>query len=102
MILYHVTSKENYESIRRGGFRDTQRSLGRDDAGRKVSVRGVWFSDKPWLDGACVEVANLPDDLDVLLIDIPDAVASQFEVVTEGSPYREWCIRAAVANQHLR
>src|SRR5690348_15392786 len=101
MILYHVTRTRTATAIRSRGFRDSRRHIGHTDDGKPVSVSGVWFSDRPWVEGANVEPDDVPEGYALLRIDVNGHHVRRFEVKNEGAPYREWCIPAAVANKHL-
>jgi hypothetical protein len=90
MTFYHRT---NYaDAILRDGFRDEEGSYGLED----FTLRGVFLSDKPLsvhegAGGDLLLEVNLPEDC---------CDFSYYELVKEGKPYREWCIPAAIINQH--
>lgn len=89
MILYHRTTAEAAESIKREGFRDaTGRYM------MTVEVTGVWLSNMP-LD--CNEGAQ-GDALLRIDLTLDESDIAEFEVVEEGKGYREWILPAALIN----
>ena len=86
MMLYHCTPAP--DSILASGFRDSD---GYVDEGLPV---GVFFSDRP-LDGN--EGAKGDH---VLEIEMPDEAVGQYECISEGLPYREFIIPAAVVAKY--
>ena len=89
MIYYHRTAVA--ERILAHGFRDYTGSYGLDGATRT----GVFLSDVPpdEDEGAAGEdllQVTLPGELDI----------SEYEIVEEGLGYREWCVPAALLNEH--
>jgi hypothetical protein len=89
MICYHTTDAA--DEILAGGFADATGSyllVG-------MELTGVWLADKP-LGGN--EGANGDQ---VLRVAFPDRLdLSDFEVIEDGKPYREWCVPAALINTH--
>ena len=91
MILYHVTSRENAEAIRRDGFRDAPAfSMIANE------FRGVWFSDRP------LDANGDPRGDTVFAIDLPLSAADldAYEWKQQGKSYREWLIPAAFVNKY--
>jgi hypothetical protein len=91
MILYHVTSSEKADAIKRDGFRDGVGSYMTD-----TEHCGVWLSDRP-LDaneGAWGDTT--------IAIDLPlsEADLDQYEWKEKGKGYREWLIPAAIINKY--
>jgi hypothetical protein len=87
MLYYHTTDAA--ETILRDGFRDATGSYGL----ATLELNGVWLGDSPldFNEGATgdqVLRVELPDDVDL----------SDFELVEEHKPYREWCVPAALIN----
>jgi hypothetical protein len=87
VLLYHRTNEA--EQIRAEGFRDGEGSYLTDRR-----WRGVWFSDDPEAGDQ-----ELPNAI-VVAIDVPAAVAADYEWVEEARPYREFLIPADVANRY--
>ncbi len=90
MTFYHRT---NYaDLILRDGFRDEEGSYGLED----FTLRGVFLLDKP------LSVHEGAGGNQLLEVTLPEDCCdfSYYELVEEGKPYREWCIPAAIINQH--
>jgi hypothetical protein len=86
MIFFHTTDAA--DAILRDGFRDATRYIG------GIELTGVWLSEYPGLDSN--EGAKGDERLQV---EFPDEVdLSDFELIEEGKPYREWCVPAALIN----
>jgi hypothetical protein len=87
MRLFHRTSAA--DEILRNGFRDGQGSYMTD-----AILSGVWLSAVPldFNEGAAGDA--------VLEVQLPDALALEYEVVEEDKPYREFLIPADVLNRH--
>jgi hypothetical protein len=92
MIFYHQTSAAGAKAILVSAFRNGVRSHGLVN----FELRGVWISQEPvgmvQLNGReprLLEI-KLPDNLDI----------SEYELIEEGKPYREWCVPAELINQH--
>jgi hypothetical protein len=89
MILFHRTDQA--EAILHDGFRDAEGTY----ALIGFTLRGVFLSDVPldYNQGAkgqqLIEVI-LPDSIDI----------SDYELVEEGKPYREWCVPAEFINEN--
>lgn len=87
--MFHTTGAA--EAILSQGFRDATGSyLG-------VMLTGVWMSDKPvdsneGAKGDQVLRVNFPSDVDI------DA----YELIEDGKTYREWCVPAALVNDHAK
>jgi hypothetical protein len=91
IILYHTTSGEKADAIKRDGFRDGVGSYMTD-----TEHCGVWLSDRP-LD------ANEGAGGDTTIaIDLPlsEADFDQYEWKEKGKGYREWLIPAAIINKY--
>lgn len=87
MKFFHRTY--HAEAILAEGFRNGNKSFG------NPPINGVWFSADAPLDaneGAAGDV--------VLAIEVPDHIASEWEVSEEGKPYREFIIPAEIVNQY--
>jgi hypothetical protein len=89
MIFYHRTNAA--EVILREGFRDRNGLVGALHSG----IEGVFLGDRP-LDGnegakgdELLEI-RLPDELDI----------SDYELIEDEKPYREWCVPAELIKQH--
>jgi len=91
MILFHVTSRENAEAIRRDGFRDAPGFYTTEN-----EFRGVWFFDRP------SDANDDPRDDTVLAVDLPLSAADldAYEWKQEGKSHREWLIPAAFVNKY--
>jgi hypothetical protein len=89
MIFYHRTSAS--EAILREGFRDRNGLVGAHYAG----IEGVFLADRP-LD--CNEGAKGDDLLEIKLPD--DLDISDYELIEDEKPYREWCVPAELIKQH--
>jgi hypothetical protein len=94
MRLYHTTGSG--EAILRNGFRDGKVGLGRNG---KIE-QGVWLSDRPMTTADFM----LPG-YEVLVVDIPDEVAAQFEqpddelgLPDDMEPYRAFLMPSTVVN----
>ncbi|MFG1931319.1 hypothetical protein ACGFK1_11760 [Mycobacterium sp. NPDC048908] len=89
MICYHTTDAA--DDIIRDGFRDAAGSYGFANS----ELTGVWLGDSPMdsNEGATGD--------QVLRVEFGDGVdTSDFEVIEEHKPYREWCVPAAIINAH--
>jgi hypothetical protein len=87
MIYYHTTA--NACLIACDGFRDATRAFG------GVELTGVFLGDSP------MDVNEGAKGVDVLQIKFPDLIdVDAYELVEEGKPYREWCVPAALINDH--
>ena len=88
MILYHRTTAA--KAILCEGFQDREGSY----LFEGITLRGVWISDVP-LDcnegtkGEQLIAITLPATIDI----------SDYEIVEDGKPYREWCVPAEILNQ---
>jgi len=89
MLLYHRT--HGADDILRDGFRDAEDTYGTD-----VLLRGVWLSAWPLSlhEGA---VGNL-----VLEVELPDALATEHELIEDGNTVREFLVPADVLNRQGR
>ncbi len=87
MRLYHRTASGSL--ILEKGFRDTSGTYLTGE-----EHEGVFLSDTPldWNEGAKGE--------DLLSVEIPEKMISDYEWVQEGKPYREWLVPAAVVNSY--
>ena len=101
MRMYHTTTAEAATAILRDGFNGVTAFFGRYAlAGSAVLFTGVWVADQPV--GSGEGAAGDPGAGDpVLVIDLDEAAAVDFENCEEGKPYREWCIPAPLATAHL-
>jgi len=89
MICDHTTDVA--DAILRDGFRDATGPymfIG-------IELTGVFLGDRPMdvnegAKGDQVLRVELPDDIDV----------DDFELIEEGKTYREWCVPAALINEH--
>lgn len=91
VILYHRTTRERAEAIKKGGFKD---AIGTYFTDQEFS--GVWASNVP-LDG---NEGAFGDVLFQITLDLPETVIADYEWVEEGKGYREWLIPAALLNPH--
>jgi len=57
-----------------------------------ITLTGVFVSDKP------LDLNEGAKGRDLLCLEIPEAVFSEFELVEDEKPYREACIPASVLN----
>ncbi|WP_156763351.1 hypothetical protein [Mycobacterium scrofulaceum] len=88
MICYHTTDAA--DAILRDGFRDATGSY----MFANLVLTGVWLGDSPM----SINEGAVGDQ--VLRVEFPDDVdLSDFEVIEEHKPYREWCVPAALINQ---
>lgn len=94
IILYHATSPEASALIKEHGFRDGEGGYG---------MVGEWFTG--------VFLSDLPLGSDEgtygsttfrVALDLPESAVAEYEWIQEESPYREWCIPAAIINEHGR
>jgi hypothetical protein len=89
-IYYHSTNANAAEAILQEGFVDNNGLVGAYHAG----IEGVLLSDVP-LD--CNEGAKGDQLLEIAL---PESVdISEFELIEEEKPYREWCVPAEIINR---
>lgn len=93
--LIHVTKERRAESILREGFVDSVRNFA------SLEVVGVWLSDRPWFNGGCVELDELPNGYAAIAVEVPVELLEKYEVedLSGDSEYREWCIPAAIVNE---
>jgi hypothetical protein len=89
MNYYHRTNAA--EAIIRDGFRDAEGSYMHVG----ITLRGVWISDVP-LDG---NEGAKGDQLFEIKFS-PDFDISEYELIEEEKPYREWCVPAEVVNRN--
>ena len=91
VICYHTTGAA--DAILREGFRDATRYI----AG--IELTGVWLGGQIMdaNEGAKGDqVLQVVFNEDIDLNDFDD----RFEIIEEGKPYREWCVPAALINEH--
>jgi len=93
MILFHATTKESASEILKSGFIDGEGGYG--IAG--VTLKGVFLSNVP-LD---VNEGAHGDTLLKIDIDLSERDVSDYEIVEDGKPYREWCIPAELINPRM-
>jgi hypothetical protein len=86
MKLYHCTAVG--DTILAEGFRDTVGHWG-----MREPQRGVWVS----ADDALTANEGVKGD-DVVVIEVPEAVAKRYEIIEDGKPYREFLIPADILN----
>lgn len=86
MKLFHRTDAG--EAILATGFRDAEGSYLSN-----TTMRGVFLADVPVDDNE----GSTGDELLEVLIDTD---ISDYELVEEGKPFREWCIPAQLLNDH--
>jgi hypothetical protein len=92
MIVYHRTGHAS--AILQDGFRDGVGTYGLAPG----LVQGVFVSNVP----ADINEGASGDDL--LRMEIDEALVAEYEIVDLGghSSFREWCIPAALLNDHAR
>jgi hypothetical protein len=91
IIFYHRTNAA--EAILRDGFLDKNGLCGAQHAG----IEGVFLSDAP-LD--CNDGAKGDQLLEIALPSLHDI--SDYELIEDGKPYREWCVPAGILNRYAR
>jgi hypothetical protein len=91
IIFYHRTNAA--EAILRDGFLDNNGLCGAHHAG----IEGVFLSDVP-LD--CNDGAKGDQLLEIALPSLHDI--SDYELIEDGKPYREWCVPAEILNRYAR
>ena len=103
MRYYHATSAA--QAILADGFRDWSGSYGlRDVEGTPLILTGVFISDRPLSanDGAPLNWGGAPGH-GVFEVTIPDDVDfDDYELIEEGTGYREWCVPSELLNQFPR
>ncbi len=87
--LKHTTTAECAAAIMAGGFQDRSELLGRGEF-----LRGVFLSD--------VRLEQLHDEPVFISVDVPDAVASAYEIHDKLYEDRRWLIPAALLNSYPR
>src|SRR5688572_31409239 len=102
MRLYHVTTEERAQQMRQKVFHEVERKIGITSEGLAIRVSGLWFCDRPIHNGRPVCPSTLPPGLEIVILYIPDSLASFFEIVTTSSAFREWCIPLPLAARLLR
>lgn len=88
--LYHQTSAHAWARIKVEGFKDGRGRYLMEEG----EFSGVWLSDRP--------LHEPQPHLDVLLavdLPLPDSEISEYEVIEEGKPYREFLFPAQLLNQ---
>ena len=91
--LYHRTPAGS--AIVRGGFHDGEGSYGL----ATMVLSGVFLSDVP------LDVNEGATGEDLIEVTLPEKVdLSDYELVEDGKPYREWCVPSKLLNTqaHLR
>jgi hypothetical protein len=91
IIFYHRTNAA--EALLRDGFLDKNGLCGAYHAG----IEGVFLSDVP-LD--CNDGAKGDQLLEIALPSLHDI--SDYELIEDGKPYREWCVPAEILNRYAR
>ena len=91
MRLYHRTTAAAAAAILGSGFVD--READQSGAGRPGRLAGVRVSDVP------PDADERATTLLVVNLRVPPASLAAYELVEAGTPYRTWCIPAAVLNQ---
>lgn len=87
VICYHTTDAAN--EILRDGFRDATGSYGMVN----FELTGVWLGNSP------MDINEGATGDQVLRVEFSDDVdLSEFELIEEHKPYREWCVPAALIN----
>lgn len=104
MKLYHLTTNKAAKVIQKNGFKDNVRYCGIYDGitGEPKPLNGVF-----WADNVLRFLTNedkgkkeeAPES--VFVIDIPEKLTTDFEIVEEGKGYREWCIPAKLVNKYF-
>jgi hypothetical protein len=87
--LYHATTQEKANKILVNGFIDHEGLYM-----TSIWLKGIFFSNYP-LDeneGAKGRV--------VLTVKIPMDIITDYELIEDGKPYREWCIPAEIVNRY--
>lgn len=89
MIYYHTTDAA--ETILRDGFRDATGLY----LMANFTLTGVWLGNVP------MTVNEGAKGDQVLRVELPDGIdLTDYEVVEEFKSYREWCVPAALINEH--
>jgi hypothetical protein len=91
MTVYHVTGPEGAAVIERDGFTDITVTFGTEN-----KYTGVWVFDVP------LEKAWPFNDRVAFEIDAAADTLSEWEVIDESQPHREWLVPAAVLNRVAR
>ena len=87
MICYHTTDAA--EAILADGFRDATGSY----MFVSLVLTGVWLGDK------IMDINEGAKGEQVFRVEFADeADIQEFEIIQDGSPYREWCVPAALIN----
>lgn len=84
---FHTT--DFAESILANGFRDATGSYMLSD----LILTGVFLGDRP------MDVNEGATGDEVLSVDLC-ADLDEYELIEDGKPYREWCVPAALINEH--
>ncbi len=86
---FHTTDAA--AAILRDGFRDSTGGY----MLASLELTGVWLGDSP------MTVNEGAKGDQVLRVEIPGYVdLADFELIEDGKPYREWCVPAALVNEH--
>jgi hypothetical protein len=94
MKLFHGTSEASAEAILREGFRDTKAHWAFEhEAG---SEGGVWLADVPLDENEGARSGDLH-----LVVDIPEEVVSEWEVIENDHPNRIFKPPAEIVNRYL-
>jgi len=88
-ICYHTTDAA--DAILRNGFRDATGSY----LLATFELTGVFLGDSP------MDINEVAKSDQVLRVEFPDNVdLDDFELIEDEKPYREWCVPAALINEH--
>ena len=90
MICYHTT--DSADAIRREGFRDATGFYM-----MALELTGVFLGDRP------MDANEGAKGVQVLRVEFPDDVdLDEYQLIEDGKPYREWCVPAALINDHAK
>lgn len=99
MKLFHITTKSSAELISKTGFRDGMGNYGIYDQKkqRPKYIKGVFLADEvvPYLTKEEGETDS------VFVLDIPEKVILEFEIIEKRKGYREWCIPSKLVNKYF-
>jgi hypothetical protein len=95
MRLYHVTDRSSAEAIITDGFQDAE--VIHDDSELLI---GVWLADRCLADEEDVGPRAGPVADVALLVELSDEIVERYEHADAAKPYREFCVPAALLNDH--
>jgi hypothetical protein len=92
MKLYHATSPEAGEAILREGFRDSNPHWAFQ---HELGINGVWLADHAVDENEGAQCGDV-----LLVVELPDHVRDDHELIEDDKPSGTWIVPAAILNRY--